>query len=142
MVWISGLAEKYPETAGIWSGGRLVYTVYLHVGPGKNWILQYSLPRAAGVAAAAGVTRPEAPWPYQIILPHLAAGDFNSDALLVHGFINLAGGFERMSLVFPPTFAKAKYVINALQQWQFRPARQNGQIAAVEVLLIIPEETE
>lgn len=30
-------------------------------------------------------------------------------------------------------------VLNVLNQWQFRPAKQNGQMTAVEVLLIIPE---
>jgi hypothetical protein len=29
-----------------------------------------------------------------------------------------------------------------LRQWEFRPAKRDGQSIAVEVLLIIPEETE
>jgi hypothetical protein len=33
-------------------------------------------------------------------------------------------------------------VLSSLQKWQFRPAMQNGQIARVEVLLIIPEEMD
>ncbi len=116
----------------------LVYTVYLHVGAGKNWILQYSLPPAA----AAGNTKPDAPWPYDIVRPRFDPDDYNSDALMVHGFVNASGRFERLALVFPEEFAKAKFLLSALQQWEFRPARQNGQVAAVEVLLIIPEETE
>jgi hypothetical protein len=137
----SSVIEQYPEIAGIWSG-RLVYTVYLHVGTGKNWILQYSVPRTEEASAAGNVTRPEAPWPYDILRPHLAPEDYNSDTLMVHGFVNLAGRFERLAMVFPTGFTQAKFVLDALQRWQFRPARQNGQIAAVEVLLIIPEETE
>ena len=61
---------------------------------------------------------------------------------MVHGFVNLAGRFERLAMVFPAEFAQAKFVLSALQQWEFRPARQNGQLAGVEILLIIPEETE
>jgi hypothetical protein len=137
----SSLAEEYPETVEIWKN-RLVYTVYLHVGLGKNWILQYSLPRAEGAAPAASVTRPEAPWPYDILRPDLLPGDFNSDAVMVHGFVNLAGVFERLAVVFPSDFAQAKFLLGALKQWHFRPARQAGQIAAVEVLLIIPEQAE
>ncbi len=137
----SSLAEQFPETVGIWNG-RMVYTVYLHVGAGKNWILQYSLPSAAQAAAMGSTTRPDAPWPYDIVRPHFDPDDFNSDALMVHGFVNAAGRFERLALVFPEEFAKAKFLLSALQQWEFRPARQNGQVAAVEVLLIIPEETE
>jgi len=133
----SSLADKYPETVGIWNG-RPVYTVYLHVGSGKNWILQYSIPPAAGDTSA----RPDAPWPYDIVRPHFDPDDFTSDALMVHGFVATSGRFERLSLVFPDDFAKAKLLLSALQQWEFRPARQNGQVAAVEVLLIIPEESE
>jgi hypothetical protein len=61
---------------------------------------------------------------------------------MVHGFINLAGTFERLALVFPPDFAQTKFLLDALKQWHFRAARQAGQIAAVEVLLIIPEQAE
>jgi hypothetical protein len=61
---------------------------------------------------------------------------------MVHGFINLAGAFERLAVVFPPDFTQAKFLLNALKQWHFRPASQAGQITAVEVLLIIPEATE
>jgi hypothetical protein len=135
----TSVTDQYPEVAEIW-GGRLVYTVYLHVGARKNWVLQYSIPRAADAAVAGNSAKPEAPWPFDVLRPHLAPEDYNSDALIVHGFINLAGRFEKLAMVFPTGFAQAKFVINALQQWQFRPARQNGQIAAVEVLLIIPEE--
>jgi hypothetical protein len=136
----SSLAEQYPETVSFWSG-RLIYTVYLHVGPGKSWILQYSLPRES-TSAPQAVAKPDAPWPFDMVKPHLDANDFNSDAIMVHGFVNPTGRFERLGVVFPAEFAKAKLVLNALQQWQFRPARENGQVSAVEVLLIIPDETE
>jgi hypothetical protein len=136
----TSMTDQYPEVTDIW-GGRLVYTVYLRVGAKKNWILQYSLPRSTADAVVTGnIARPEAPWPFDILRPHLASEDYNSDALIVHGFINLAGRFEKLAMVFPTGFAQAKFVLNALQQWQFRPAKQNGQIAAVEILLIIPEE--
>jgi hypothetical protein len=137
----STLADQYPETVSLWSG-RLIYTVYLHVGPGKSWILQYSLPREGASAAAGGTSRPDAPWPFDMVRPKLSPDDFNSDAIMVHGFVNPSGRFEHLAIVFPTEFSKSKFLLNALQQWQFRPAKENGQIAAVEVLLIIPEETE
>jgi hypothetical protein len=46
----SSLEDKYPETAELWSG-RMSYTVYLHVGLARSWILQYSLSRADDAAA-------------------------------------------------------------------------------------------
>jgi hypothetical protein len=135
----SSLEDQYPETAAIWAG-RLVYTVYLHVGMGKSWILQYSLP--AGTQAAAAGGKPDAPWPYDIVVPRLDSADYDSDALMVHGFVNASGKFERLNIVLPPEFTQTKFVLNALGQWQFRPARQNGQALPVEILLIIPEQEE
>jgi hypothetical protein len=123
----------------MWAG-RLAYTVYLHVGEERNWILQYSLPRVR--LATASTTRPDAPWPYMIVAPHLAPGDTDTDALLVHGFIDGDGKFQKLAVVYPEEFPQAQFVLSALQQWQFRPAAQNGKTTAVEVLLIIPEESE
>jgi hypothetical protein len=136
----SSLAEDYPETIHLWSG-RLAYTVYLRVGVAKNWILQYSLPRAQEIASAGGVGRPDAPWPYDITRPSIDP-DSNTDAIMVHGFVNTAGRFEQLAVVFPTALAEAKFLLHALQQWQFRPSTQSGQATAVEVLLIIPAETE
>jgi hypothetical protein len=135
------LTEQYPEIAGVWIG-RLAYTVYLHVGLQKSWILQYSLPRTAEAIPGRNSVRPDAPWPYTIVRPHLAPGDLNADAVLVHGFVNANGRFEQLKVVFPEEFTQTKFILASLQQWQFRPAKQNGQIAAVEVLLIIPDQQE
>ena len=125
----------------IW-GGRMAYTVYLHVGLAKSWILQYSLPRTVEVAEAGSVVRLEAPWPYDIARPLLSFGDFNANALVLHGFVNQAGRFESLALVYPPRFAQAEFVLYALQRWQFRPAKQHGQATTVEVVLIVPNELE
>lgn len=135
----SSLADEYPETLGMWAD-RFAYTVYLHVGASKSWILQYSLPRA--VQAKGDSMRPDAPWPYLILRPHLALDDSDTDAVMVHGFIDTDGRFEQLAVVFPPQFEQAKFVLDALRQWQFRPAMQNGKSTMVEVLLIIPEEPE
>jgi hypothetical protein len=134
----SSIAERYPETMQLWAG-RLAYTVYLHVGLEKNWILQYAVTREAA-SVSGNATQPNAPWPYLIERPHLAPGDFNSDAVMVHGRLNASGHFEALAVVFPTDFSQAQFVLSALRQWRFRPARQNGVIVAVEVLLIIPEE--
>jgi hypothetical protein len=61
---------------------------------------------------------------------------------MIHGILNQAGRFESVAIAFPGSFRYASYVLYALRQWQFRPARQNGQATAVEVLLIIPEELD
>jgi hypothetical protein len=119
----------------------LAYTVYLHVGVGKNWILQYSLPRMQEAASTGSAGRPDAPWPYDITRPSIDA-DANADAIMIHGFVNALGRFEQLAVIFPTELAETKFLLHALQQWQFRPAMQNGQATAMEVLLIIPAVTE
>lgn len=138
----TALDDQYPETADVWKG-RLAYSVYLHVGLEKNWILQYSLPRAAD-SANAGTAHLEAPWPYYIVRPNLNPDDASSDSVMVHGFVDESGRFEKLSVVFPIDmgFAREQLVLNALQQWQFRAGTHDGQVAKLEVLLIIPEVSE
>src|SRR5215469_7184037 len=135
----SSLDEQYPETAEVWKG-RLAYSVYLKVGLEKSWILQYSLPRAAD-SATAGSAKLDAPWPFYIVRPNLNPDEATSDAVMVHGFVDEAGHFEKLSVVFPTDmgYAREQLVLTALQQWQFRAGTHNGQVAKLEVLLIIPE---
>jgi hypothetical protein len=112
------------------------------VGLAKSWILQYSLPREDEIDETGKVEHIEAPWPFNIVRPNLAPGAINADALMVHGFVNQAGRFEALGVVFPPGFEQAQFVIDSLAQWQFRPATQNGHEVKVEVLLIVPEEPQ
>lgn len=135
----SSPVEEYPEVQAAW-GGRLAYTVYLHVGSAKNWILQYSLPREAEAAAGGTMVRPDAPWPYAIERPNLE--DSNADTIIIHGFVNVAGRLEQLSFVFPTDFPNPDFMLGALRRWQFRPAMQNGEPVLIEVLLIIPRKAE
>jgi hypothetical protein len=135
----NSIQDQYPETSGVWNG-RMAYTVYLHVGLSRNWVLQYSLPKSEAPQPAASAL--EAPWPYNIVRPNLDPGSVDADALMIHGFVNQSGRFETLSIVFPQTFPQAQFVLAALEKWQFRPAMQQGQTAKVEVLLIIPEQFE
>lgn len=136
----SSPADEYPEAQGVWTD-RLAYTVYLHVGLARSWIMQYALPLNVEAAAGGDAVRPDAPWPFVVVRPHLAPGDTNGDAILVHGLINTKGQFEQLAVVFPQQFPQSQFVLGALRQWQFRPATQNGEVTPVEVLLIIPRES-
>jgi hypothetical protein len=137
----SSIQESYPETAELWSG-RMASTVYLRVGLAKSWILQYTLPRIADAAAAGSSGHLDAPWPYEIVRPNLDLAAMDVDALILHGFVDKDGRFEKLQLVFPAQFLQAPMVLNVLNQWQFRPAKENGQMTPVEVLLIIPGQSE
>jgi hypothetical protein len=137
----ASLEEDYPEIAGVWNG-RLAYTVYLHVGQAKNWILQYSLPLTSESTATGSAAHLEAPWPTDMLVPKFGPDSINADAVLAHGFLNQRGRFENLAIVFPPQLTLARFVLDTLAQWQFRPAQQNGRAVPVEVLLIIPEMPE
>ena len=135
----ASLEDQFPEMTRVWAG-RLAYTVYLHVGLARSWILQYSLPMADEATSAGSISRVDAPWPYNIVRPNLEVDPSESEAIMVHGFVNQSGHFEGLKIVFPPQFPQTQFVLPSLEQWQFRPAARNGQLARVEVLLIIPEE--
>jgi hypothetical protein len=91
---------------------------------------------------AGNITHIEAPWPYNIVRPNIAPGAIDADALMIHGFVNQAGRFEQLAVAFPPEFPQAKFVLDSLAKWEFRPATQGGQNVRVEVLLVIPEVPE
>ena len=54
----------------------------------------------------------------------------------------LGSRFEKLALVLPVGFPQNDLLVPSLRQWEFRPAKRDGQPIAVEVLLIIPGETE
>ncbi|MDR3739418.1 MAG: hypothetical protein P4L40_10400 [Terracidiphilus sp.] len=136
----SSMTDEFPETATLW-GARLIYSVYLHVGLARNWVLQYSLPTDVEASSGGTMTKVDAPWPYYMVRPNEAPERVNADALMVHGFINEGGHFETLTVVVPPGYRRGQAVLAALDQWKFRPAKHNGRACRVEVLVIIPEDS-
>ena len=132
--------EQYPEAFEMWNG-RVAYTAYLHVGLSKSWVMQYAQTRAADAQSSGVVARLEAPWPYDILRPNLSSSQMTTDALIVHGTLSEAGKFESLAIAFPTKFPGADTVLQALKEWQFRPARQQGKAVSVEILLIIPDQS-
>lgn len=137
----STMTDEFPETATLW-GSRLIYSVYLHVGLARNWILQYSLPPNVDASAGGVTAKVEAPWPFYIVRPNEPPQSVNADALMIHGFIDENGHFEALTVVVPPSYRRGQALLGALDQWKFRPAKHNGRPCRVEVLLIIPEDAD
>ncbi len=129
------------EAPELWND-RMAYTVYLHVGLPQTWILQYGQLQAEQGNGTGAVSHLDAPWPYDIFRPNFIAADLNADALMVHGILSASGKLESLAVAFPADFPHASFVVNALSRWQFRPASQNGKPIAVEILLIIPEDSD
>ncbi|MBV9501321.1 MAG: hypothetical protein JO138_18270 [Acidobacteriaceae bacterium] len=133
-------STPYPESEGALSG-KIVYTVYLRVGLRKSWILQYCLPKAVDGAKRGTATPLDAPWPFLMMRPdHL--NDFDPDYIMVHGMLTSAGQFDQLAMVFPAELDQRDLLLKSLKLWAFRPASRDGEPIAVEVLLIIPRETE
>jgi len=104
------------------------WRIRLSAGRGRqNWILQYSLP-APGVASTAMPVARMRPGPYDITRPSIDS-TANTDAIMVHGFVNTAGRSEQTGVVFPTALAEAKFLLHALQaSGSFRPSMQSGQL--------------
>jgi len=133
-------STPYPESVGALSG-KVVYTVYLKVGLRKSWILQYCLPKVAETAKRGTATPLDAPWPFLILRPDRLT-DSDPDYIIVHGMLTSAGQFEQLALVFPAELDKRDLLLKSLKLWAFRPASRDGEPIGVEVLLIIPRQTE
>jgi hypothetical protein len=144
VVQSSGL-EGFPESGGVLSG-KPVYSVYLEVGAPKEWILQYCIPAEeaensqlnGGVVTLAAPPQLAAPFPLTTFRPppHHRSGGY----LMVHGFIGASGRFLDLGVLGKGDVSENAQAIAVLEQWEFRPASQNGRPVRVEVLLAIPAE--
>lgn len=137
---VTGSSESYPEAKGLLAG-KIIYTVSVRVGANRPWIMQYCLPTGVDHALGARSTSTplEAPYPFVMIRPAIAS-DIDVRRLVIHGFVNLAGKFEQLSVVSDVEFPEKQALLASLAQWEFRPASRDGQATPVEVLLIIPRE--
>ena len=134
----SSEAARYPASVGILSG-KIVYTVYLHLGLRKSWILQYCIPSNAQPNIAGSGAPVGAPWPFEIMRPdRWSASD--PDYIVVHGTLDATGRFDQLAMVFPAALETKDLILNSLRRWAFRPATRDGVPTPVEVLLIIPRE--
>jgi hypothetical protein len=59
---------------------------------------------------------------------------------MVHGFIGASGRFLDLGVLGKGDVSENAQAIAVLEQWEFRPASQNGRPVRVEVLLAIPAE--
>lgn len=136
----SSPAGPYAESAGALSG-KMVYSVYISVGLRKKWILQYCLAKAEEqkIAVRGRALPIEAPWPYVIVRPETMSF---SEYVIVHGILGADGRFDQLGLLFPGDLEKKDLLISSLKQWTFRAATRDGVPSEVEILLIIPGQSE
>jgi hypothetical protein len=132
-----------PGSSGLLKG-KPVYSVYIPVGTGKEWILQYCVPadytRPAArsqVVQLGSITPITAPYAFSIVGPAI---QFRMGAryAFIHGFVNVSGRFEHLAEASDQEIENIGTVLESLGQWEFRPATKDGVPAMVEILLCIP----
>jgi hypothetical protein len=137
-------ADGLPESAGVLTG-RPVYSVYLNVGGPREWLLQYCVPGgevqtvgvAGGVVRLASPSPLVAPYPRVTFRPPMKARP-GVPYVVVHGFLEVSGRLENLRVLGAGGAEEAPSLLPVLQQWELRPATQDGRAVRVEVLLAIP----
>jgi hypothetical protein len=138
-------AEGFPESAGALSG-KPIYNAYVRTGASKDWLLQYCIPGAqghkvevSGSVARIGTDSPlSAPYPLVTFRPPVRSRP--GHYVMVHGLITTMGRFQDLSILGSTEVSDTAMVLGVLEQWEFRPATQDGRAVSVEILLAIPAE--
>jgi hypothetical protein len=128
--------------------GKPVYTVYVPVAGGTEWILQYCLPNDR---SASGSSAPNssiitmeaapavaAPFALRTFRPEIS---FRAPVryAFVHGYIGTDGKFESLTEVGMKVLDAVADVLRAISQWEFRPVMAEGHSIRVEALVGIPK---
>jgi hypothetical protein len=136
----SSSADAFPH-AKVSLSGAPVYTAYIPVGDGTEWLFQYCLTGSARRDAADSrfislehTDRIQAPFPTVAVLPKGAATP-SSTYGVVHATLTLDGRLNDISI---SGYVEKSYVarlLQALSAWQFRPVFLNDQPAEAEILM-------
>ena len=128
--------------AGVLSGNP-IYTAYLPVADVAEWVMQYCIPaepvdsedRGTRIVRLGSPAPLIAPYPKLAIVP--PARYFPAHRRLpIHGFLSAEGRLEELRILGDAE--NSNEVLEALQQWEFRPATRDAVPVRIEVLVIIP----
>lgn len=128
---------------------RPVFSVFIALETPRDWVLQFCLPVDSGTEAQAPQQRngnivelvevtPLAPPFATLIMRPKVTFRPGMRYEFVHGYVTELGRFEQMREVGQSAIKGIEYILDALSQWEFMPARKDGIPARVEVLLCIP----
>jgi hypothetical protein len=122
-------ALSFPGTEGLFSGD-VVYTVYLRAGSGRDWVLQFCPPDAAGPI--------KPPYPPDSVIPLVTLRP-EVEYMVIHGIINAQGRFDKLAIVGDqPLSPEPDAFLRSLSDWEFQPAALDGAAIPVDVVLIVP----
>ncbi len=137
--------EGFPESAGVLSG-KPIYSAYVRVGGGRDWLLQYCIPgeqdtgaEVDGYVVRLTVAAPlTAPYPRVTMRPPVKPRPGHH--VMVHAFVTAEGRFRDLKVLSASAAAEAEMVEAVLEKWEFRAASRDGKPIEVEILLAIPAE--
>ncbi len=124
--------------------GRPVQTVYLTLGTGQDWVLQYCLPAAHMTSSQSGMVvtlgqepKLDAPFIQKAFVPPQKMLQ-SSQPALYQATLDANGRFARLRPVMDSSYRPGLELLPYLEQWQFRPAKLDRVPVEVEVLLLVP----
>lgn len=139
----SSPGDTVPEADHLLTG-RPVHTVFLPLGTGQEWVLQFCLSGTGSASSNSGMVvtlgrepKVESPFILRAFLPPPKALQRTHPALF-HGTLGSNGRLVRLRPVTDTPYQPLDGLLPYLEQWQFRPAKVDGAPAEVEVLLFVP----
>jgi hypothetical protein len=138
----SGARDDLSELGGLLSGSP-VYTVYLHVGAAREWLLEYCLlapgkqrtsPYQVDVNDTPAISPP---YPLATAVPNSILQQEHARSVVMHGFLTAAGNLRDVKSADAGNLL-ARQLLPLLGEWRFRPALKDREAIEVEILLVIP----
>lgn len=127
--------------------GRPVHTVFLDLGTGQDWTLQYALPGSGLDSGQTGMVvtlRPQpkldAPFIQRAVVPAPKVVRSTLPSLF-QGWLGANGRLVSLRPVLDAAYAQLPDLLPYLEQWQFRPVKVDGTPTQVQVLLLAPAFT-
>jgi hypothetical protein len=137
--------EGFPESSGVLSG-KPIYSVYVRVGGGKDWLLQYCIPAEQDVVAEVSgyvvrlTTGTPLTAPYARVTLRPPVKPRPGHHVMVHGYVTAEGRLRDLKVLSASAAGEAEMVEAVLEKWEFRAASRDGKPVETEILLAIPAD--
>jgi hypothetical protein len=134
-------ASPYPGAEDLLSC-HTVYTVYVRVAEGRDWVLQFCLKDSDQTILDSTAALIDPPYVMHAVHRDLTLAP-EVEYMVIHGIINEQGRFEKLEIVGErPSTPDPEILVRTLAQWEFRPAHLDGAAVPVDTLLIVPNSVD
>jgi hypothetical protein len=147
VVIVQPSADATIPDAGRFLTGHPVQTVYIALGTGRDWVLQYCFTAPGSASSQSGMVvtlgpqpKLDAPFIQKALVPPQTLLRGIQPALF-QAILDVNGRFAHLRPVADSNYSALMELLPYLEQWQFRPAKLDGVPTEVEVLLFVPSST-